>query len=201
MDAAAFPHLAEYLAKLPAGLGSYPDCRTKGILIRSSVKDVAPHASWATLPPALLEAIESPPLPTTWVSTVLTNAVHFVVADTYYPTPQALLDWNYARTFKASNSPMYRTLTRMAGLRNFLRGAVKVHGLFQQGTDISIDFLGETSARVLLEHPPYLHFGLTHLANEAVFAATLDAAGAQSSKVKMTESSARRAVFEVSWTE
>lgn len=200
MDAAAFPHLAEYLAKLPAGLGSYADCRTKGILIRSSVKDVPPHASWATLPAPLLQAIESPPLPTAWVSTVLTNAVHFVVADTYCPTPQALLDWNYARTFKASNSPMYRTLTRMAGLRNFLRGAVKVHGLFQQGTDISVEFDSETQARVQLEHPPYLHYGLTHLANEAAFAAILDAAGARSSRVKMVESSARRAVFEVSWT-
>lgn len=200
MVASEFPHLAAYLAKLPAGLGSYPECRTKGILIRSSVKEVAFHPSWEALPPPILEVMRHPPLPTAWVSTVLTNAVHFAVADTYHPTAEAMLDWNYKRTMRVSTSPMYRMLTRVAGLKNFLRGAVKVHALFQQSTDMSVDFTGDTSARVVLEHPPFLHVGYALLANEAVFTATLESAGATTAKVKMVEASPERAVYDVSWT-
>lgn len=199
MDASEFPHLFAYLAKLPDGLASYPECRTKGILIRSSVKEVAFHPSWEALPEPILQVMKDPPLPTAWVSTVLTNAVHFAVADTYHPTPEAMLDWNYKRTKRVSTSPMYRMLTRVAGLKNFLRGAVKVHALFQQGTEMSVEFAGEASARVVLEHPPYLHVGYALLANEAVFTATLEAAGATIAKVKMIEASPERAVYDVSW--
>jgi len=199
LDATAFPNLSRYLSLLPAGLSSYPDCRTKGILLRSSVKEVPWDASWETLPEPIVDAMRDPPLPTAWVSTVLTNAAHLAVAAAHHPTAHALLSWNYERTMKATASPMYRMITRVAGLKNFLRGAVKVHALFQQGTDLSISFQQETRARVLLEHPPHLHGGHVHLANEAVFAAALDASGARSSSVKMIESSARRAVYDVLW--
>jgi hypothetical protein len=199
LDAAAFPNLTRYLSLLPAGLESYPECRTKGILLRSSVREIPWDPSWEALPEPIVEAMRDPPIPTAWISTVLTNAAHLAVADTHHPTAQALLAWNYERTMKATASPMYRMITRVAGLKNFLRGAVKVHGLFQQGTDLSMHFRAETHAEVLLEHPPHLHGGHVHLANEAVFAAALDASGARSSNVKMIESSARRAVYDVIW--
>jgi uncharacterized protein (TIGR02265 family) len=164
------------------------------------VKEVSFHPSWEALPEPIVSVMREPPLPTAWVSTVLTNAVHLAVADTYHPTAEAMLDWNYRRTKRVSASPMYRMLTRVAGLKNFLRGAVKVHALFQQGTDMSVEFTGESSARVVLEHPPFLHVGYALLANEAVFGAALEAAGATIAKVKMVESSPERAVYDVRWT-
>jgi hypothetical protein len=193
-------HLRTYLERLPNGLGSYPDCRSKGILIRSTAEAVPFHESWNELPAAIANAFRSPPLPTAWVSTVLTNAVHCVIADTYYPVPAALLSWNYERTKRLSATPMYRMFAQLAGLKNFLRGAVKVHSFFIQGTDLGITF-SAGGATITLEHPPYLHGGVVHLANEAVFRATLESAGATRVLVKMTESSPERAVFEASWAE
>ena len=193
-------HLRTYLERLPAGLGSYPECRSKGILLRSSVEAVPFHESWDDLPAPIANAMRSPPLPTAWAPTVLTNAVHFAIADTYYPTPSAILTWNYDRVKRLGMSPMYRMFAHVAGLKNFLRGAVKVHSFFMQGTDVSLSF-SAGGATIKLDHPPHLHSGVVHLANEAVFRAALECAGATGVLVKMTESSPERAIFEASWHE
>ena len=198
MDDARFPHLADYIAKLPAGLDSYPECRSKGALLRSCLSGVRFHSSWASLPPKLRSALETPPLPTEWVSTVLTDSALFVVVDTYFRTTEAMMKWNYDRTLKVANLPMYRLLTRVAGLPNFLRGAVKMHGFFQRGTDIRIQ-VSEREAALRLEHPPFLHVGLNHLSNEAVFRAALDAAGATGTSVEMLESAPSFARYRARW--
>ncbi len=182
-----FPHLAEYLAKLPNGLASYPACLTKGALLRSSLAHARFHPSWTSLPPVLRAALESPPLPSDWVSTVVTDSAFYVVADTYYPTVEALMQWTYERTLQTANLPVYRMLTSVAGLPAFLRGAAKLHGFFQRGTDVRIKIAGD-EADVRLEHPPHLHGGLNHLSNEPVFRAVLDAAGAKDTSVEMLES-------------
>ena len=193
-----FPHLVDYLAKLPAGLDSYPACLSKGALLRSSLLGIPFHSSWASLPPKLCSALEKPPLPTEWVSTVLTDSAFYVVTDTYFPTTDAMLKWSYDRTLKTADLPMYRMFTRLAGLSTFLRGAVKLHGFFQRGTDIRIK-LSEGQADLLLEHPAHLHGGRNHLSNEPVFRAVLDAAGAKETNVTMLESAPSYARYRARW--
>ncbi len=198
MDETRFPHLVEYLAKLPAGLDSYPECLTKGALLRSSLDGVRFHPSWASLPPRLRSALEVRPLPTEWISTVLTDSVSLVIVDTYFPTTDAMTKWNYDRTLQTANLPIYRMLTRVAGLPSFLRGAVKMHGFFQRGTDIRIK-LAEGQADLRLEHPPHLHGRLNHMSNEAVFRALLDAAGAREASVLLLESTPTFARYRARW--
>jgi hypothetical protein len=198
VDAAKFPHLDLYLRKLPAGIDSYPKCFSRGAMLRSSVQGQAFHPSWETLPPVICEALRSPPLPTEWVSTVLTDAVFYAVLDTYHPTPSAMLSWTYERTMEAADSPAYRMFTKLAGVRAFLRGAVKVHAFFQRGTDLRMD-LGDGEALIWLEHPPYLHLGLNHLSNEASFRASLESAGAKDVEVTMLESVPKLARYRARW--
>src|SRR5689334_17496564 len=129
-----FPVLEAYLRQLPAGLDSYADCETRGILLRSAAKEHAAHPAWESLPGVLQDVLRDPPVPTAWVSAVLTDAVFCVIADTYYPTRQAVFDWNYERTARLSHSTAYRMLTRSTTLQTFLRGIAKLHRYFQRGT-------------------------------------------------------------------
>lgn len=200
VDETRFAHLSRYLKELPAGLASYPECESKGTLFRTALQGNAFDPSWNELPEALLEALRHPPLPTQWVPSVLADAAFFVVCDTYYPTAEAMLRWTYTRTMKVADSATYRVLTRVAGLRNFLRGAVKVHGLFQRGTHVTVE-LGQNEAHIVLSHPPYLHLGFNHLSNEASFAAALESAGARESSVEMTESKPDYATYVARWVE
>jgi len=198
IDPKRFPALAEYLERLPAGLLSYPEATSKGILLRSSMASHYVHRTWKDLPPAIVSAVRSPPAVTGWVSTVLTDAVFCLVADTFYPTPEAMLKWNYDRTLRMAKVPMYSAIAGVVGLERFLKGAARVHALFQRGTDVSVEVRG-AGADVFLRHVPHLHGTLNHLSNEGVFRAALESAGGLDVTVKMLESTPTLARYEARW--
>jgi hypothetical protein len=198
MSVRPFPHLDEYLSRLPEGLDSYRECLSKGALLRSSLVGVRPHPTWAALPAPIRRAIDAPPLPSDWVSTVITDAVFYVVADTYYPTDDAMLRWSYERTLGTADQPVYRMMTRVTGLPAFLRGAARFHGFFQRGTDMRVSVTSD-QGDVVLSHPPHLHLAWNHLSNEAVFRAALDAAGAKESSCTMLESTPTLARYRARW--
>lgn len=201
MEVPGFPRLSKYLGVLPSGFASYPECRSKGVMLTSALAEVPRHESWYGLPSIVQEAIEHQPLATEWVSAVLSNAVQFAVADTYYPSDEQVLAWNRKRTLRVAGSTSYRALVHITGVKLLLRAAVRIHAMFQQGTELRVVWLSETEAHLFVEHPPYLQFGASHLANEAVFGALLEKAGGHRVKVAMMESSSRRAVYRASWSD
>lgn len=170
-------------------------------MLRSALEGFGFHESWNELPERVVDAIRNPPGVTAWVSTALTNAVQNAVADTYHPTDADVLAHNRMRTEKVVAMPAYRALKLIAGARTLLRGAVRIHAMFQQGTDLDLDWKGETEVMLILTHPPHLHGGYTHIANEAVFAVVLESAGTQDTVVRMVESSPERALYRLTWTE
>jgi hypothetical protein len=194
----AFPHLDEYLRCLPEGYHSYPECRAKGILVRSAIEGHRPRSSWATLPSALRSVLERPPLPTVWVPAVIADAVFYVICDSYYPSAEAVLQWNYDRTARLAKTPVYVVLRRALGPEVFLRGAVRIHAMFQQGTHVKLD-IGRGRVRIRLSHPPYLHMGFNHLSNVAVMRAILEAAGGKAVRGEMLASEPTFAEYEHSW--
>ncbi len=169
------------------------------MLLNSALNELPRHPSWEALPQPVLEAINEPPLATQWVSTVLTNAVQFAVADTYHPSDAQVLAWNRDRTLRVARTATYRAFVHITGIKMLLRAAVRIHALFQQGTDLRVEWTSTEEVLLFIEHPPYLHGGYSHLANEAVFGALLEKAGGHMVEVRMIESSARRAVYRASW--
>src|SRR5688572_12144500 len=95
IDPKRFPALSQYVASLPQGLSSYPEAQSKGILLKSAIAPHYFHATWKDLPTELVGVMKRPPLVTSWVSTVLTDSVFCIVADTFYPTDEAMLQWSY----------------------------------------------------------------------------------------------------------
>ena len=187
VDASRFPELSRYLGALPSGLSSYPEARSMGILLRSATSARYFHPSWKDLPKELVAALRAPPPATSWVPTVLTDAVFCVVADTFYPTREDVRDWSYDRTISLSRVPMYTTLTRVAKLDRFLAAAEKIHALFQRGTGLTIR-TSAVGAEVRLSHPAHLHGELNHFSNEGVFESAFHAAGAKDATVELVES-------------
>ncbi len=198
VDPQRFPALADYLSKLPAGLASYPEATTMGILLKSAVSQQYFHPSWRDLPQPLVDGLRRPPLPTTWVPAVLTDAVFCVICDTFYPTPEAVEAWTYERTIRLASVPMYRGLTRFAGIERFLAAAARVHAFFQRGTHLAVRS-APGAAEVELTHPPHLHGRLNHLSNQGAFRAALEAAGGQEVSVLLESSTPTRALYRARW--
>lgn len=198
MDPRLFPATSAYIASLPAGLASYPECATKGILMRSAISSHPFHPSWKNLPDEVVSAIKSPPLPMSWTSAVLTDVLFCVIADTFYPSREAVLKWSYDRTFHLARVPLFSQITDFAGLDHFLRGAAKLHNLFQRGTTLDV-VPGPLRADVRLVHPPFLHGELNHACNEGVFRAALETAGALRPTVSLRTSTPAGATYEARW--
>ncbi len=198
VDAQQFPALSEYLAQLPQGIASYPAASTMGIILKSAVAEHYFHASWKRLPAVLVAALKRPPLPTSWVSTVMTDAVFCLIADTFYPTDEAVLKWSYERTARLTRVPMYAPITRFAGVERFVKAGARVHGLFQRGTDLDVE-ASPGRAELALRHPPHLHGRLNHLSNEGVFRAALEAAGPGDATVELVESAPSVARYVARW--
>lgn len=198
IDPERFPALADYVERLPAGLASYPEAQSMGILLKSSVVGHYFHPTWKDLPVQITELFRKPPLPTAWVPTVLNDAIFSLVADTFYPTEDALMKWSYERTIRLAALPMYVPLTKMAGVDRFMRAAARVHDLFQRGTQLEVE-ARPGSADLRLRHPPHLHSRKNHLTNEAVFRAVLESAGGTGATVKLVESRADGARYHAEW--
>ena len=199
LDAATYPLLAAYIRQLPDGLDSYPDCKSKAVLVRTAVESVDTRGLPPGLPDPVRTLVEQPPAQGLWLPAVHSDAVFYAIADRFYPTAEAVHVWSRERTMSGVRSPIYRALTRVAGPWALLKMASKTHGLFQKGTDLRAESSGTKALRLTLTHPPYLHGGLNHLANVEMFSVLIEVAGGQDVQVDMAVSEPEQAVYLASW--
>ena len=197
-DSRRYPRLAEYIRLLPDGLDSYPDCKAKGTLITSALQGHDTSDLGEGLPDSIVEMLRSPPHPAFWVPGTMSDAIFYTIVDSFYPDEEAVLEWTRRRTLKTADSRMYRALSRVTGPAAIVRMAAAVHGLFQKGTNLSVEG-GRGDMAFELTHPPFLHGGLNHKVNCAMFEVLLDRAGAPDPVVEMTESAPTKATYHARW--
>lgn len=167
-------------------------------MARSALRGHAIDTHTRALPRELIELIENPPLPTEWVSAVLSNCAQLVVADVYYPTEQAVYEWIHRRASKLSRSPMYSVLFRLNAPEHLMRLSTRFHGMFQKGVDAHT-FVEGRSARVTTRHPPHLHGEHSHKCNVPLLVALLETAGARAPRVSLVRSSPEGAEYRCEW--
>lgn len=198
VDAVRFPTLAAYLAQLPRGLESHPQCQAKGSQIRSALEGHDLGEDAAGLPDPIRELFDVLPPATAWVPMVYSDAVFHAVCDRFYPTEEEMLAWCHRRTMDMVRSPMYRRLVAVAGPKVFFRIADRVFFLFERGSELSIE-LGEREARIQVEHPANLHSRLNHLGNVAVTEAIVEITGGREPRCELVDSRSTRLVLECRW--
>lgn len=197
-DHERYPKLTEYLASLPDGLASYPECKAKGTLIKSIIEGQLADDLTDGAPVELANVIRNPPTFNQWVPATWSDALFYLVVDRKYPTEEAMIDWCYKRTLKMGQSAMYRALVRAAGPKALLKMGAKVHDMFQRGTTLRVE-LGAKEAELFLEHPPYLHGGWNHLSNVGLFRALLRMTGVHHPQADMVESAPKLARYVLAW--
>lgn len=198
LDRDRYPRLADYLDGLPEGLGSYPECESKGSLLASSLDGHDIDDLCRGLPPPLVALIREPPPAGVWVSAAMTDAVFHAVCDRHYPSEIAVLRWTYERTVSMAKHPVYRTMLRVPGPKVLMRIGAKAHGLLQRGTELELE-LGDSDAEIRLTFPPRLHVGLNLVANVALWRGLTEITGGEDVRCKMTSSSSTEARYALHW--
>ncbi len=194
-----YPRVAEYLAALPDGLRSYPECASKATLLRSALEGHDLSAERA-LPAEIVELIRDVPPVSVWVPAVAVNVVFHAVCDLYYPTEAAVLEWSRERTRRMAKNPLYRGVLRLGGPRALIRIATKLDRMFQRGTHISAD-IERGAATVRLKHPPHLVSPLNQRSNIGMFEAMVEITGGADPRCEVTDAGPEGATFCVTWRE
>lgn len=199
LDRARFPGLSAYLDALPAGLASYPECQSKGALVRSALDEVDLSAHLGALPEPVAAVVDARPALTEWVSAVVTDAVFHAVCDLRFPTEEAVMTWTYERTRRVAKSQAYRHFLAVAGPGFFLRVATRTHSFFQRGTEMAVELLEPNRSIVAMHHPPHLHSRLNQLTNVALLRAVVDMTGGLRTRSEMIEHGPTGARYECRW--
>ncbi len=200
VDAVRFPRVAAYLARLPAGMRSFPECQAKGTLLRPLLEDLPLSGVTSGLPPELLEAIRLPPPQSSWIPEVLLGAMNLAAADHHRLPDEAFLKRKYDQNMRLFNGFVYRLLMSLSSPLVLLELGTSRWGQIHRGTTLRLETTGATTARVHMEYPARLYDRLLAELAARVFQAALDHSHARLGKVRVATFDEQRALFEATWS-
>jgi hypothetical protein len=191
------PRLERYLAGLPDGLASYPQCQVKGSVFRSLFDGV--DLDPAPLAPPLRQLLEDPPIASEWIPEVHLWALLFAAADQRRMDAEAIRSWIYQRRRQLFEGAVYRFLMALVPPATLVRTSAMRWGAFHRGTVLEAGGVADDGARLHLAFPSGLFDSQALDALTAVVRAALDASRARGAEVEVEEATATTARFRASW--
>ena len=102
--------MERYLAGLPAGLDSFPECLAKGSVLRSTLVQQPVERLATRLPASLRPLVTDPPVDSEWMSEVKFVAIYHAVSDLQGLSDDEVLSWARERNRALFRNPAYRIL-------------------------------------------------------------------------------------------
>jgi hypothetical protein len=132
-EASRYPRTARYLAQLPAGLASFPECEAKGSVVRK-VHEFS-RMPLAGLPRPLQHQLDAPESATTWVPQCHTLALILAMVESRGLAGAQESAWIREAATHLFSSPMYQILMWAATPRMVFKAAnVRWRAFFRGNT-------------------------------------------------------------------
>jgi hypothetical protein len=199
------PRVAEYLAKLPRGVDSYPHTLVKGSVVRATIGDSALGSRLAPLdvPDEVAALLKNPPGFSDWVPEVHHAALICALFDAKFggggggvPAFEA---WTLEGNRKLLRGPAYRVMFLVVSPERILSGAQRRWEAFHKGSRLEMVKRARTSGQVRLTYPANLFSDLGVFAIASAFQAALEAAGAKGADVFARLETESSTLFEAAW--
>ena len=168
----AFPRLSAYLASLPRGLASYPECQMRGTPVARYVDDPAVRAAAAGAP-APVSTLLTPPHEM-WVPEVRCASAILAVGDALRLSDRALAEHMVEHNRQLFTNVVYRALMAFLSPAALLGRAPSRWEAFHRGTRLDVVEIGERTAVGRLVFPPGLIAGALVPAYGAALQAALE---------------------------
>jgi uncharacterized protein DUF2378 len=190
--------MLRYVASLPGGLASYPTCVQKASVLRQFL-ELGPK-SWGSNLPAPLDALvcDTPPL-TAWIPEVHATALYLALIDARRWEEKDFVAQSLTMNRELLQGPLYRILMSLASPGRLLREASNRWSAMHQGTELSAQMVGNTSAQVNLAFPRRLVPTLIAHCYATAFQAALERASAKSATTSLVVLSDEKAVYRCDW--
>jgi hypothetical protein len=197
--AAATTSIEAYLASLPRGLGSYPECQQKWEPLDVWLR-LSPTSGVARLVPAQVAALldRDRPAPL-WVPEVHANVLYLAMREAHFADDTAFLAHARKCNRAVLETPMNRLVFWVAAPRAILRGTGLRWGSLHRGSSLDVRVARDSSAEVVLSFPRGLYPELVLRGNAMAFTVALEYAGAKDADVQLRSVEPTRAHFTGRW--
>lgn len=201
MPSTPYPSVESYLAELPRGLGSYPQCVAKASVLGDALESRPLHPPAGALPPEILTLVRDPPPVSSWVPETHSNAVLLAILDEHFGAHETAQfdDWVYVRNRRLFRRPLYRILFAVVSPERLLVGAERRWEAFHKGTKLSVRVTDESSATMELHSPPHLFPATAARGIVQAVRAALEAAGAKEVQVELVRRAPTRLDYAARW--
>lgn len=188
--------VASYLAGLPAGLASYPECQAKVAVARSFVERLEQHSPELRLDPDLRAAVEGPV--SAWLPETASTAI-FLAARGAFAGDEPFLRWVEDADRELLSGRLYRALFWLVGPKRVLRAGAERWERLHRGTTLHLEHMGDHDARARLTYPYGLFPPLAIAAYAGSFRVALELAGAARCACSVHEQTPTHALFVAHW--
>jgi hypothetical protein len=194
VDAARLPATAAYLAALPAGLASHPECQAKASLYRAFVGERAPPG----LPEVLLDLVLHPRPVTAWIPEVYSHALLLAHYDMDGHDHESFARFTYDSQRALWNSKLYAFLMKLVSPARLITQAGSRWSQFHRGSDLSAEERGPGRGELILRHPPSLYDEISLIGLTEGLRAVLDVSRVRS-QLQLVERTDLGARWRVDW--
>ncbi len=136
LDAASLPSVTRFLAELPAGLESYPDCAARHDVVMEAVAQLREQH------PRGFSALADPFPPFHgWLADVPAVSLALAQRDLVFDTDEAWLDFVREAQARVNKKPMYRTVLKLLSPTLLLMSIGKRWATFRRGSTLQLQGL------------------------------------------------------------
>jgi uncharacterized protein (TIGR02265 family) len=192
--------MERYLAALPQGVDSYPECAQKGAILSQALARLPGLRIEAPLPAPVRELLTSPPLPSAWVPEVRTTAALLAICESHFPSEAAYLEHALQANRALLGSALYRVLMVVATPQLLLRRAALRWEALHRGSRLEMERVENDRARASLTYPPGLFAELLVRSFATAFQAAVEGAGGQAVRCEVVAFGPTRTEYEVRWS-
>jgi hypothetical protein len=202
LDPARFPLASAYLASLPKGLDSFPQCRVR-VLVFEPIGKAYPALAEGVAAGPVAALLRGAVTSNDWVPEVVGQVANLMLRDACLASDAEYFDWSYRASEVSFDKPLVRNLIRLISPTLLVMGAARRWSTLHDGTQLEttpVVAAGErwqTIGRLRFPaglFPPLFLQGLT-----AAFSAAMALARGRSIEVALRDQTATSADYVVTW--
>lgn len=198
MDTAAYPRTTRYLRSLPNGLLSHPECECKASVYREALANLPRTMDVRGLDPLLADYFTNPMPVSSWIPEVVNSAVFLAMADAFFATDTAFVDWIGGFAEATFRSPMYRVLMSVASPQALAQGGNRRWRAFHTGSEFESK-IGDNGTETTIRFPPNTFDALVVRGTLRAIQAAYRASGAREATVELVRFAPTEAVYRAIW--
>jgi hypothetical protein len=202
LDPQRFPRAAAYLAQLPHGIGSYPECQVLVDGRLGLAKDFSELAAATGIPLPVREFLEGK-VTEAWMPEVISAASMSMARDVKLATDDELRAWCFQDAMNVFDSPLNKMLMKVMSPTLVVMGAAKRWNNWRLGSTLTAKPVKKKEDRleteIDLSYPEHLYDDVSLIQLGQVFLAAVVASNGKEPQVTHDWVSSMAVRFVVSW--